>query len=287
MYSIARLNQIEEERAAKKLEREKRKKEKEREKRRKKSRSKSNRKYYAKQRKKELAHRQSMGDENAYFLILLTKNRQRLERIGASKWKSDAYKIFNEAIEKNREEVKFPIQVTVNRARERNPILYEIVMIKNTTEGESDVSQLRNQNGKYVDNIILDKKNHVIVDKREWLIEETFYVYGYHPIRGRKTYDFILNEILLKNIESKYDIRTIFTFKNKVFIKRLEDFDFVSCKSASEAQRLAMQLEKDIPRTLKKNIFNIGQIKKSLIPQLVQDMIEKTGWSRAMCTRVV
>lgn len=292
MYSKERLKQILKEKEEKRIERQKKKKEKEKEKKRlksierhKKSRSKSNKKYYAKIRKQQLAERYALGDENTFFTILLTKNRYKVKRIGAARWKTDAYKIFNEAISKNREEVKFPVEFANTDTNGQRKNIYELVMITSSPDGER-ITKLKNKEGKYVDNIIRDKSNHIIVDKHEWLIEETFHVYGYHPLRDRKTYDFILNEVLLKNIFDKYDIRTIITYRNKVFIKYIDDFDFILCKDASEAIRLAAKLEKDAPKELKKNIIYLGEINRKFVPQLVNDMIEKTGWTRTMCKRV-
>ena len=62
-------------------------------------------------------------------------------------------------------------------------------------ENEETVARFRNEQGQFVDNVIVDKEQHVIIAKSEWLIEETFNVYGYHPVKDRKTYDFILNDI--------------------------------------------------------------------------------------------
>lgn len=292
MLGLAKLKEQAAIKEAKKIEREKRRKEKEKEKLRqkrlahkKKMKSKQNKKYYAKIRKAQLAERDKIGDEYSYFTILLTKNRKRIERIGAARWKTDAYKIFNAAIEKNQSETKFPVKfVTTDKdSNKYNSIVYEIVMIRKAKNDEEAISKLRNKDGKLVDNVILDKNQHIIVDKHEWLIEETFNVYGYHPIRDRKTYDFILNNIVLKDIIDKYDIRTIFTFRNKVVIKYIDDFDFITCKNPTEANRLATQLEKNIPKHYKKNIIYIGEIKKSLIPDLIDKMVKKTGWTRQMC----
>lgn len=292
MYSLTRLKQIAEEKEAKRLEREQKRKEKEKEKRklkslekRRKARNKHSKKYYAKIKQERLRQRAEIGDEKAYFTILLTKNRKRIKRIGASLWKTDAYKIYNEAIKQNREEVKFPIKIVSTDTNNRNSIIYEIVIIRKIKDNESTISKLRNKDGKYVDNIIIDKNSHIIIDKCEWYVEETFNVYGFNPIRDRKTFDFILNNILLKNIETKYDIKTIFTYNNKVFIKTIDDFDFIICKTADDALRLADQLNKNIPKNFKKNIIYIGEINKGLVSQLVQDMMDKTGWTKQMCLK--
>lgn len=292
MKSLARILKEREEREAKRKEKERIKKEKEDEKKRlkkiahvKKLRQKQNKRYYSKKRKKILDKRNKIGDERAYFMVLLTKNRKRIKRIGASWWKTDAYKIYNEALEQNRKDCPFPVKILLTDKNKTKPILYELLLIKNVKEDEDTIVQLRNNDGKFVDNVILDSKRHVIVAKAEWYIDETFNVYGYHPIRNRKNYNFILNEIVLNNIIDRHDIRTIMTYNNKLFIRYTDDFDFVLCKNKSEAHRLYSQLEKDIPKQYKKTILFMGDVARGRVPSLLDEMMEKTGWARETCKK--
>ena len=292
MKSLDRMQKEAEERRLKKEEKERKKKEREEEKLRlkklahkKKLKQKQNKRCYAKRRKAILAERHSNGDEKAYFTILLTKNRKRIKRIGAAWWKTDAYKIFNEAVENNIRDVKYPVKYHNTSKNEINPVLYEIVMIKKVSGDEDKIAQFRNENGKFIDNVIIDKIEHVIVAKHEWLIEETFNVYGYHPLRDRKTYDFILNDIMLNNIESKDDIRSITTYKNKLFINYTDDFDFVICKNSREVQRLYTRLERDLPKQYKKYVLFLGEISKNRTYSIIDKMVEKTGWTRESCMK--
>lgn len=292
MKSLARLQKEAEERKLKKEEKEKRKKERELEKQKekkivhkKKLKQKQNKRCYAKRRNKILKERADKGDERAYFTILLTKNRKRIKRIGAAWWKTDAYKIYNEAIEKNRSEVKFPLKYRDKSDNRTQTVIYEIVMIKKVNEDEEKIAHIRNADGKFVDNIIIDKLQHVIVTKNEWLVEETFNVYGYHPIKDRKTYDFILNDIILYNILDKEDSRTIMTYKNKLLINYIDDFDFITCRNSEEAQRLYINLERDIPKKYKKYVLFLGEISKNRTGIMIDKMVEKTGWSRQTCMK--
>lgn len=291
MKSLARIKQEKAEREIKKLEKEKIKKEKEKEKKRlkriaraKKKKSKANRKYYLAHKGAKVQERIQNGDELSNFYIYITKNRKRIDYIGNAKWRSNAYQLFNETIEKNKLEVKFPVQVKSYASNKKIPIKYEIILVKRTKDDEENVSKLRNDYGKFVENIIIDRENYVIIAKHEWLMEETFHVYGYHPIRNRKTYDFILNEIILKDINGKYDIRMIQTYCNKLFIRYNDDFDFVVCKTPEDAQRLYRKIERQIPKIYKKNIIFIGEIAKASRKHLVEQMINKTGWTKHLCT---
>lgn len=297
MLSLQTLLAREAEKKAKKAERERIREEKKKEKLRlkkiehkKKLRHKQNQRAYAKRRKVILDERKKKGDEHAYFLILLCQNKKRIKRIGASWWKTDAYEIYNKAIEENQAEVKFPVKLRTrseHTIREQNkiPTKYEIVMIKNTSKDEDTVNQFRNESGKFVDNVITDMKDHKIVAKHEWLVEETFHVYGYHPLRHRKTYEFILNDIVLKDLDNKYDTRRIIRFDNKLIIQYVDDFDFVVCKNKDECKRLYDTLEKEIKEMKNKYVLFMGDLIKSQRTWMLNKLEEKTGWDRNACKK--
>ena len=294
MKSLARMRKEEEEKRLRKAERERKKKEREEEKRKlkkiahkKKLRQKQNRRYYLKHQGKAVEERKRNGDELAFFTILLTKNRQRIDRIGVARWKTDAYKIYNNAIEDNNKNVKFPLKFRDRDDTCRStPVKYEILLIKKGGENEETVARFRNEQGKFVDNVIVDKEQHVIIAKSEWLIEETFNVYGYHPVKDRKTYDFILNDIILHELNINQEIRTIMTYRNKLLINYIDDFDFVTCRSSREAQRLYMALERDVPKKYKKTVIFLGEVAKNRTGIILDKMMEKTGWPRIACKKV-
>ena len=77
------------------------------------------------------------------------------------------------------------------------------MILQRTPEGQQ-INSFRNKSGKFIPNIIIDDENYTIIAKHEWLVEETFNVYGYHPVKDRKTFDFVLNEMVLKDCERIY-----------------------------------------------------------------------------------
>lgn len=276
--------------AEKKRIKEEKKKEKERLKkieRAKKSRQKINKRYYNKIRAKKLAEKAKAGDEQGSYLVLLVKDKKRYDKLGEYRWKNDAFKAYNEAIEEN-SKVGFPVQTLVSKiGNATKKVEYEIIIASLLKKDEeSNVTQFRNKEGKYVDTVVMDRKRHCIIAKHDWLIEETFYVYGYHPIRDRKTYPFILNNIVLNNINSKDDIRSITTHKNRLFINYINDFDFVVCKNSTEAGRLYLTLQKDIPKEYKDYILFLGEIvQKNSVTKLLDRIAEKTGWERKLLNK--
>jgi len=289
-YGLKRLIEIEEERKKKREERERIKKEKEAEKKRlkkiehkKKLRKKQNRRAYKKRRKVELDRRKSMGDEYAYFSVYITKNNKKVRFVGASWWKTDAYKIFTDAIEKNRKKVVFPQTKYTNRkngAHEPLPIKYEILLVKKTKDNEDTVASFKDKNGKFVENVIANWENHVIVDKADWFVEEKFGIYGYHPRNDKKTYTFILNDLLLNNEDVGSEMRRVMVYQNKLIIQYLEDFDFVKCYDNEQCKQLYDKLQTDITKLKKKYIVFMGEVVPTLVSKWIDKFEEKTGWKR-------
>lgn len=287
MYSLKRLLEIEEERKKRKKEKEQLKKEKEKEKKRlkklehkKKMAKKNNRKFYLKRRQVELDRRKEMGDEYGYFSVYITKNRKKVRFVGTSWWKTDAYKIYNDAIERNRQKTVFPKTIATNRkggAHETIDVKYEILLVKKTQEGENTVKAFRNKDGKFVDNVITDWENHVIVDKNDWFVEETFGIYGFHPKKDKKTYTFILDNLLLNNEDVGEEMRRVMVYKNKVIIQYLDDFDFITCYDNDQAKKMYDMLEKDITKLKKKYIVFMGETTSE---KWIDKIEEKTGWNR-------
>lgn len=291
-YGAKRLAEIEAERQKRKEEKARIKKEKEEEKKRlkkiahkKKLKKKQNKRAYQKRRQKELKRRAEMGDEYGYYSVYITKNKKRVRFLGTSWWKTDAYKIYNEAIEKNRKNIIFPqtectTKVNINNKPQTIPLKYEIVLVKKTKEGESTTAEFKNEIGKYVENIIVDWDNHVIIDKSDWFVEAKFGIYGYHPFKDRKTYSFILNEMLINNEDTGDEMRRIMKYKNKLIIQYLDDFDFITCYDENQCSDLYYKLQKDIVKLKKKYIVFMGNVVPELISTWIDKFEDKTGWNR-------
>ena len=287
MYGLKKLLEIEEERKKKREEKERIKKEKEAEKKRlkkiehkKKLRKKQNRRAYLKRRKVELDKHKEMGDEYGYYSVYITKNKKRVRFVGTAWWKVEAYKIYNKAIEGNRKKIVFPKTIETNRksgAHEAIDVKYEILLVKKTQNGEETIKAFRNEDGKFVDNIITDWDNHIIIDKDDWFVEEKFGVYGFHPRKDKKTYTFILKNLLLDNEDVGDEMRRVMVYKNKVIIQYLEDFDFISCYDNNQARTMYDMLQTDITKLKKKYIVFMGETTSD---KWIDKLEDKTGWNR-------
>lgn len=298
MYGLKRLLEIEEERKRKKEERINKKAEKEalkkeerRKKRIKKLRHQQNQRYYAKKKKAASEKRKKLGDVRKYCMILLTKNKKRVMKMGSAWWRTDAQKIFNEILEKNRNEVKFPVKIRTMskgkiRAENRTDTKWELLIVQKNDKDDDNVTQFRNDDGKFVDVQIIDKTEYKIIAREEWFVEEKFNVYGYHPKKDRKDYTFILNELFLKKIDKIHDVLRVNVLVNKVIISHSEDFDFIICKNHEEAERLYDTLQNDKLLSKNKNVIFFGDIVGIEQKKIMYNkMEEKTGWDRSLCKK--
>ena len=286
-YGIKKLLEIEaerkkrrEEKARIKAEKEKMKKEERKKARSKKLLKKRNARYYAKRKAAREEYHKSMGDEKGTFSIYLMKDGKRTKFFGYRRYKVAALQLYHEILQKNNEAVQFP-QKYVKSSKKIKKHVYELVLVKKLDEDDTDnTTLLRNKDGKFIENYLVDAPSHKILDKNEWLIEETFHVYGFDPIKERKNFDYIYNNIILKNT-SIYS--RILVYNNKLIHHYDDDFDMVICKSPSQAVELYDMIEKMIDTKKIPTIFFMGKISGSMSTWILNEIEKKTGWPRSKC----
>lgn len=298
MHSLKRLLEIKaekerrkEEKAKIKAEKEAKQKEELKEKRKRKLRQKQNKRYYDKIKKAKAKERKELGDRKAYFMILIVKNNRRVKRLGAAWWINDAYKIYNSIMERNKNEVKFPVIFRTqsnsnNRAENKTMTKWELLLVEKIKKGDDNVTQFRDENGKFINVQVIDHEEYKIIAKNEWRVEEKFNVYGYHPKKDRKDYTFILNELFLNKLNLIDDVIRVNVLGNKLLISYSENFDFVICKNNNEAERLYTAFQNDDLLKKNKSVIFFGDIVGIQQKKETYDKImEKTGWDRALCIK--
>lgn len=150
------------------------------------------------------------------------------------------------------------------------------------TSKSSLVPKLSNEFGKLIEHTT-NSETWKIYDKLPCLEEETFWVYGYHPKRDRKTFEWIFNNLICNILEnSDYQLIQIFIYKNKVFFKHDNKyFDFVVCKNISDAIKMYNMLTQWCHKYKIKRCFFTGEVitcsEKG--KKLINDLQEKTGWN--------
>ena len=208
MRGLKQMLREEAERKARKAERERIKKEKEeqrireikerkRAKRKKLLKAKQNKRAYAKRRKAQLEQHMKEGDEYGYYMILLMKDKRKIKRLAFGRWKNGLMQKFDEIVNKNREEVSFP-KCFVKSIDGNHQIKteYEIVVVELLKEGEDNTTRLRNKEGLFINHVIVDNNNYALIRKEDWWEEEYFSVYGYDPLKDKKTLKEVLPDII-------------------------------------------------------------------------------------------
>lgn len=205
--------------------------------------------------------------------------------IGSFKTYADAYKKMEELQELNNK-VVFPRKY-INKETIYN-IKEEYLMLEKNRFGDKKDGIIRNEFGKFVTNKIINNTKWVIREKCVKISEETFWVYGYDPKLDRKTFTWIYQNLLLNQLENKYDIIRFFTYKNKVIIKYDDKpMKMIMCKNCSDAIRVYNLISDKIKESKIKQIIPIGSynaISQSR-RELEQELMDLTGWDKRKIQR--
>lgn len=274
---IARKKAKEEKRKAKEAEREAKKKAAKREKilakraeKKRKQKQAQNQRYYARKRAAVLAEKHNHGDKRAWHMVVLMKDRKYVKRLACAWWRTDAYEKYDEIVRKNHAEVLFPLQVVEpsQNMREQNgrievPTEYEVLLIQKNDSSDANERKFRDkETGKFIENVIVGGNvEYTILKKDDWLVEETFAMYGRHPLKERVDAHYILDELVMCDAV-KENLRRVYTYKNVLIIQYDENFEAVMCKDDGEAARLYTMLMKQVGKKNKYILFT-GKIDPS------------------------
>lgn len=186
-------------------------------------------------------------------------------------------------IEKLMEESKnviFPARVQIGETPDNYK--NEYLLLERNRHGDKEIPFLRNAYGKLVKQET-NSDTWVIMDKFPYDTEETFWVYGYDPLRGRKTFEWIYNNIIMYGISTSFDIKRVMLYKNKVVIKDdAGDLDIIFCKTTGDAVRFYNLLGEWVKKDKVKQVIMLGNY--GMISDrrkwLEDELIKKTGWTK-------
>ena len=221
------------------------------------------------------------------YSIIHTNHGKQKEVLCSEKTEKAIYKRFNEILRENRDVVKFPMRYN-NLQHVMVESEHEIYIIKCKDEMiDKDVNKIRDDSGKYV-NYETDNEDWIVVDRAAYEVEETFWVYGYHPRLQRKTFQWVFDEFIAKDGKDKYKFKTVALYNNKILFECNDELNMVTCKNKSDAIRFYNQLEEwSIQKKLHKFIFFIGDIKKSRFKLDWMEKIQKlTNWNMRKIKRL-
>lgn len=219
--------------------------------------------------------RKTNSSKMPWHIIIVSQGKQ-LEDLFNTNTEEKVNKKFNKMLADNKENVKFPIRWNICE----HDVLeadYELVIIK-LKEDDPTLKDVRDENGNIV-KYASSSDNWVIYDRAPYDIEETFWVYGFHPSRQRKDYRWIYENFIYKDKDIKNKLRTIAIFKNKLLIDSEDKLEMVICKNKSDCIRFYNEVEGDVKKDKIKNVIFMGDVWESKSRKFWYDKVENlTHW---------
>lgn len=174
------------------------------------------------------------------YSIILTNHDKRLKTICVNSTEEGIYKKLYKLLKEN-ENVVFPMQYN-NHYHQMVEARYELIVLKRREESDSLVNKVKNEYGEYVD-YETDNDKWIVIDRANYNMEETFWVYGYHPKIQRKTFQWVFDNFVLKGSKNKYMFKNIVLYLNKILFECDGNLEMVICKNKNDSVRFYNQLE--------------------------------------------
>lgn len=220
------------------------------------------------------------ADHKAPYRIIITRQRKTIGAVYSNVSKNLAISVYEKIVEANKKSVRFPVQFS-STDHILIPSKFEILLMKTKEPHDGDYALLRNEYGKIVPHYANSDKM-IIFKKEPYLLEETFWVYGYHPREQRKTFIEIVESIVLKNVNIKSNIiqKRILIYRNKLIIENeYGEIEMIMCKCTNDCERFYFELEKEMANRKIKSVFFGGRPVRRTKSSMIKKIQELTGWN--------
>lgn len=218
-----------------------------------------------------------------YSIIFINHGKLK-NTICSEKTEKAIYKRFKELLEENKK-VVFPIRYN-NLEHVMKPSEYEIVILKCRDEFEGKFNKIRSDSGEFI-NYTTDSDDWVVIDRASYYVEETFWVYGYHPRLQRKTFQWVFENFIQKDSQNKYMFKTVQVYNNKILIDCNGKLEMVICKNKSDSIRCYNQLEQYAKKGKCKYVLFMGDIAHSKYKgDWIKRIMDLTSWSYTKVKRL-
>ncbi len=212
-----------------------------------------------------------------FYHIILTNHGKQLRDLYFTHSEALVNKRFNAMLKENKK-VVFPMRYN-NHEHVMKECNYELIIIKGKDEFDNDVQKIRDEYGKFIYYESSDE-DWIIYDRANYDIEETFWVYGYHPRIQRKDFNWIFDTFIEKDAKNKYVFKSVVVYKNKLLIDYNGKLEMVICKNKSDCVRMYNMIEKRSMERKHKNVAYMGDIADSKYKKMWMDKIrELTHWN--------
>lgn len=217
------------------------------------------------------------------YSLVHTNHGKKKEILCSEKTEEDIYKKFDKAL-KECKKVVFPVRFN-NEIHVMIPSEHELVIIKCKDENDSFTNKIKTESGEYA-NYETDNEDWIVIDRASYEVEETFWVYGFHPRLQRKDFMWIFENFILKDSKNKFMFKTVLVYKNKVLIECNGNLEMVMCKNKYDSVRMYNLIEDFCKKYKCKYVIFMGDIGKSKYKsQWIQKIKDLTGWNQKKITR--
>ena len=231
------------------------------------------------------------------YKIILVRNGKQTQYIGAYKRAKDVYTVYKRMIDNNKKDVRFPVKYVNGRDKIREAF-DEIIILKVKEECDSDTIMFRNEYGEFIPCMTKDKydensrfgkrsdRSWKKKKKSEWMIEETFWMYGFHPRNQRKDFRFIYKRCIQDRANDKDNFTRCIVYQNKVIFDYGSDMDIVFCKNVSDSTRLYTEMNRESVKMKVKNVIWSELVRDRMTASYWLDKLQaKTGFTRLKLKR--
>ena len=217
------------------------------------------------------------------YSIILVNHGKQLRTLCSEATETQIYKRFQKLLDENKK-VMFPMKYN-NHEHVMIESEYEIVIIKCSDEFDSKVNKVKSDSGEYTNYETTDE-DWIVVDRAAYDIEESFWVYGYHPRLQRKDFNWIFDNLIAKDAKNKYMFKSIQVYLNKLLIDCNGKLEIVICKNKKDSIRLYNLIETKSNEKKFKYIMFMGDISKSKYKgDWIKRIKELTGWNNIKINR--
>lgn len=229
--------------------------------------------------------------ERKKYKIIITKANKQVNFVSSHETLEQAFQKFDKMIEKNHSEVFYPLEY-LNNKTDLYEAKFELLLLKLKEDDDNDtvfrdefgnIFACKTENYLTENNLVRKPCNDewLVVYKEKWYIEESFWVYGYHPLYDRKNCQFILSSFIDPMINATKDMfMRIVIYHNKLLFDLNNNLNFVICKNVHESKRLYDFISKYAEEKKIKQIIWCGMCQRQSAVYWIDKIQAKTNWDR-------
>lgn len=202
----------------------------------------------------------SRRNKKKIYSIIFANHGKQKEVICSEETETKIYKRFNQLLKENKK-IVFPMRFN-NEKHVMVESEHELIIIKCRDYLDNQVNKVKDDTGKFI-NYQTDNEDWIVVNRAPYNVEETFWVYGYHPKIQRKTFQWIFENFIAKDANNKYMFKTIVLYLNKILIECNGHLEMVICKNKSDSIRMYNLLEQFCKKGKYKYVAFFGDLANS------------------------